>query len=287
MFRKNNLFIILLISIGLLLLTACDSEEDTLDSSTPLEEDMGKDKEIIVEDVDYKLIDSTVEEIIKDVMKDFNNFEYLSYDSYRDDSLMNTGKPIRYYSNLFIDISANIKNIDDMDKVNDEIMEFQALADSALSEMEIHNKEKDKVYEVDVNFLKDGEPIQTARMNYMGMTRDSHLLRENRDGPKHEKEALKVAYDFSKRDKKIGHVLLNFGVDKKGDFIVRITTMEPVPKDEMNLDKYFEKMNEEFIKEVFKNKNVIKYMEELEYEDVYIDWVNTGPRADKSYEIEL
>ena len=111
MFRKNNSLIILLISIGLLLLTACDSEEDTLDSSNPLEEDMGNDQQIIVEDVDYKLIDSKVEEIIKDVMKDFNNFEYLSYDSYRDDSLMNTGKPIRYYSNLFIDISAERKNI--------------------------------------------------------------------------------------------------------------------------------------------------------------------------------
>ena len=121
----------------------------------------------------------------------------------------------------------------------------------------------------------------------MGMTSESHLLRESRDEFKYEKEALKVAFDFSKRDKEIGHVLLNFGVDKRGDFIVRITTMERVPKDEINPDKYFEKINDKFIKEVFKNKNVIKYMEELEYEDVYIDWVNTGPRADKRYKIEL
>ena len=57
MFRKSNLFIIALISIGLLLLTACDSERDILDSSSPIpvernvEEDVEKAKEFNVSDL--------------------------------------------------------------------------------------------------------------------------------------------------------------------------------------------------------------------------------------------
>ncbi len=64
MFRKNNLLIITLFSVGLLLLTACDSEEDILDSANPdlvesnVEEDVKKAKELNVSDIEEYIVNN-------------------------------------------------------------------------------------------------------------------------------------------------------------------------------------------------------------------------------------